>query len=36
MIYAVCIGKARDGNNNITQYKLRDFTGQETILMLVV
>lgn len=31
MIYAVCIGKARDGNNNITQYKLRDFTGQETI-----
>lgn len=31
MIYAICIGKARDKNNNITQYKLRDFTGQETI-----
>lgn len=31
MIHAVCIGKARDKNNNITQYKLRDFTGQETI-----
>jgi hypothetical protein len=31
MIYTVCVGKLRDNNNAITQYKLRDFYCQETI-----
>lgn len=31
MIYTICVGKQRDKNNNIIQYKLRDLKGQESI-----
>lgn len=31
MIYSICVGKLRDNSNVISQYKLRDFNGQETI-----
>ena len=32
MIYAICVGRARDNNNNIIKYRLRDFVGNEVIL----